>query len=365
MEIYLVGGAVRDQLLGQAVHERDWVVVGSTAKAMIEKGFQPVGKDFPVFLHPETKEEYALARTEKKVAAGYAGFTFYADPSVTLEEDLKRRDLTINAMAQDKNGQLIDPYGGEKDLKHRVFRHVSDAFAEDPVRVLRLARFAARFTDFNTSPETVRLMKSMAEDGEIDALVPERVWKECEKALKSKDPSRFFSVLEEASALTRLFGNLINERALTALSKATEISSLDCMRWAACCASQSLNDYQTLSKRYRIPKYYNQLCESVIAFSATYLDLISKPNAEIMLTMLTKIGAMRDKQTLLYFQQSVQANTKQALKNWNQSVSELRDALQSIDHNDLQNAGLTGAAFGDALKKKRLACIMAWQENSK
>jgi tRNA nucleotidyltransferase (CCA-adding enzyme) len=178
MKVYLVGGSVRDELLGMSGGDRDWVVVGATPHDMLDAGYVPVGKDFPVFLHPDTKEEYALARTERKTAPGYHGFQFHAEPSVTLEQDLARRDLTINAMARDESGALIDPHGGERDLRARVLRHVSPAFAEDPVRILRLARFAARHADFSVAPETAELMRRMVEAGEVDALVAERVWQE-------------------------------------------------------------------------------------------------------------------------------------------------------------------------------------------
>lgn len=205
MKIYLVGGAVRDELLGRPIKERDWVVVGSTAKEMISQNFKPVGKEFPVFLHPKTKEEYALARTERKVALGYHGFEFYADPKVTLEEDLKRRDLTINAMAKDDNGNIIDPFNGKEDLNTKVLRHVSAAFSEDPVRILRIARFAARFHDFTIAPETIALMKKMVSEGEVSALVPERVYQELERALKEDHPERFIEVLRECGALKVIF----------------------------------------------------------------------------------------------------------------------------------------------------------------
>ena len=175
MRVYLVGGAVRDRLLGRAVQDRDHVVVGATAEEMVALGYVPVGRDFPVFLHPQTHEEYALARTERKTAPGYAGFVFHADGAVTLEEDLARRDLTINAMAQTDDGRIVDPFGGQADLQARVLRHVSLAFLEDPVRILRVARFAARFTDFSIAAETAELMRRMVDDGEADALVPERV----------------------------------------------------------------------------------------------------------------------------------------------------------------------------------------------
>lgn len=201
MKIYEVGGAVRDRLLGLPVVDHDWVVVGSTPAEMESLGFKPVGRDFPVFLHPETHEEYALARTERKVAAGYHGFTFHASPEVTLEEDLRRRDLTINAMAMGVDGKIIDPYGGQADLKAGILRHVSEAFGEDPVRVLRLARFAARFR-FSPAPETMAMMSEMVEAGEVSALVPERVWQEFSKGLMEAHPFLFFETLQDCGALS-------------------------------------------------------------------------------------------------------------------------------------------------------------------
>jgi tRNA nucleotidyltransferase (CCA-adding enzyme) len=204
MQTYRVGGAVRDALLGLPVNDHDWVVVGATPQQMIAAGFLPVGKDFPVFLHPQTREEYALARTERKTAPGYHGFAFHAEPGVTLEQDLARRDLTINAMAQDENGRVIDPFGGQADLGSRVLRHVTLAFREDPVRILRVARLAARFADFSVAPETLALMQEMVESGEVDALVPERVWQELARGLMEHKPSRMFELLRECGALERL-----------------------------------------------------------------------------------------------------------------------------------------------------------------
>ncbi|MDD5388201.1 MAG: multifunctional CCA addition/repair protein [Gallionellaceae bacterium] len=201
---YIVGGAVRDGLLGLPVQDHDHVVVGATPEEMVALGFRPVGKDFPVFLHPDTHEEYALARTERKTARGYKGFAVHAAPDVTLEQDLLRRDLTINAMALAEDGSLIDPYGGRADLEARLFRHVSGAFAEDPVRILRVARFAARFPDFTLAPETLALMRRMVADGEVDALVAERVWRELSRGLLEATPSRMFRVLRECGALARL-----------------------------------------------------------------------------------------------------------------------------------------------------------------
>ena len=207
MQIYTVGGAVRDELLGLPVQDRDYVVVGATPEEMVRRGFRPVGKDFPVFLHPRTHEEYALARTERKTGRGYKGFQVYAAPGVTLEEDLARRDLTINAIAKDEAGKLIDPYRGAADLRAGILRHVSPAFVEDPVRVLRVARFAARF-GFSIAPETLALMREMAANGEVDALVPERVWQELSRGLMEKKPSRMIHALRECGALARILPEL-------------------------------------------------------------------------------------------------------------------------------------------------------------
>ena len=204
MKTYTVGGAVRDELLGLPVQDRDFVVVGATPEDMARRGFLPVGKDFPVFLHPQTHEEYALARTERKTARGYKGFQVYAAPEVTLEQDLARRDLTINAIAKDDAGQLIDPYHGQRDLAAKVLRHVSPAFAEDPVRILRVARFAARFSEFTVAAETLALMREMAANGEVDALVPERMWQEISRGLMESKPSRMFEVLRACGALTKI-----------------------------------------------------------------------------------------------------------------------------------------------------------------
>jgi tRNA nucleotidyltransferase (CCA-adding enzyme) len=224
MQVFVVGGAVRDALMGLPVNDRDWVVVGSTPEAMTAKGFMPVGKDFPVFLHPQSREEYALARTERKTARGYKGFAVQADPDVTLEEDLARRDLTVNAMAVPEAlahalpsawaGLIVDPYNGQRDLQAKVLRHVTQAFAEDPVRILRVARFAARFADFSVADETIALMRQMVEDGEVDHLVPERVRQELAKGLMSQKPSRMFEVLRDCGALRVLLPGIVQTAAL-------------------------------------------------------------------------------------------------------------------------------------------------------
>lgn len=208
MKLYQVGGSVRDELLGLPVKDRDWVVVGASPQDLLAQGYIPVGKDFPVFLHPRTKEEVALARTERKTAPGYHGFHFHAAPEVSLEQDLMRRDLTINAMARAANGELIDPYGGQRDLRAKVLRHVSPAFAEDPVRILRVARFAARLPDFSIAPDTLKLMQDMVQAGEVDALIPERVWQEMARGLMEQQPSRMFEVLRACGALARFLPEL-------------------------------------------------------------------------------------------------------------------------------------------------------------
>ena len=212
MKIYLVGGAIRDTLLGLKVKDRDWVVVGASPKAMLDKGYQQIGKDFPVFLNLKTHEEYALARTERKTAKGYHGFAFYADEDVTLEQDLSRRDLTVNAIAQDADGTLIDPYHGQRDIEQKILRHVTLAFREDPVRILRVARFAARFTDFSIAPETMVLMRGMVANGEADSLVAERVWQEIAKGLMEKKPSRLFEVLQDCHLLQKILPSLANNQ---------------------------------------------------------------------------------------------------------------------------------------------------------
>ncbi len=252
LQVYVVGGAVRDELLGLPEGDRDWVVVGVTPQEMVRLGFQPVGGDFPVFLHPQTKEEYALARTERKAGRGYRGFTFHTGPQVTLEEDLKRRDLTINAMARRPDGTLVDPLGGKADLDRRVFRHASDAFVEDPVRILRLARFAARFTDFNLAGDTLALCREMVRNGEVDALVPERVWKEISRGLMSEKPSRMISVLQQTYALPIVLPGLVwNDEVAQALNlAAARILSLPC-RYAVLLSQTE--SHAALSSHLKVP----------------------------------------------------------------------------------------------------------------
>ena len=260
LQVYIVGGAVRDALLGRAPGDRDWVVVGATPEEMVERGFIPVGGDFPVFLHPRTKEEYALARTERKSGRGYKGFTFYTGADVTLDEDLKRRDLTINAMAQSMAGELVDPLNGFADLQSRLFRHVGPAFEEDPVRILRLARFAARFTDFSVAPETRAVCQRMVATGEVDALVPERVWQELSRGLMSEQPSRMLAILVESGASARIMpewhasarvAKLVDEAATAKLDLAADTVFPLSARYALLCLETEAR--AELAKRLRVP----------------------------------------------------------------------------------------------------------------
>ncbi|MEQ5806898.1 CCA tRNA nucleotidyltransferase [Alteromonas sp. NFXS44] len=263
MDVYLVGGAVRDELLGRPVTERDWVVTGATPQEMLSKGYEQVGKDFPVFLHPKTKEEYALARTERKSGSGYTGFVCYAAPDVTLEQDLIRRDLTVNAIARDKDGNLIDPYHGVKDIESRTLRHVSEAFSEDPLRVFRVARFAARYAylGFTVADETASLMRSMADSGELAHLTAERVWKETIRALGEMNPEVYFQVLENAGALSlwlkEIKPHLINIS--NPLKKASLTPGEGDEKWALVCAFLSVDETSSLCQRLKAPNKHSDL----------------------------------------------------------------------------------------------------------
>jgi tRNA nucleotidyltransferase (CCA-adding enzyme) len=309
MQVYLVGGAVRDELLGLPVRERDWVVVGATPAELEREGYRSVGREFPVFLHPQTQEEYALARLERKVAPGYRGFVTEFSPAVTLGEDLRRRDLTINAMARDGAGRLIDPHGGRADLEARVLRHVSPAFAEDPVRILRVARFAARFAPlgFSVAPETLELMRAMVRDGEADALVSERVWRELERALATDNPERAFQVLQDCGALTVLFPELARHAglpaSLDALHRATAITTAQgqpdtAARWAALLAHLPHAELEALCERLRVPTDHRDLAvlaacmnERLRATAGTGAPLPA--DAENMLALLEQADAWR------------------------------------------------------------------------
>lgn len=349
MKIYLVGGAIRDQLLGLPVKERDWVVVGATPEEMTSLGFRPVGKAFPVFLHPDTHEEYALARTERKVGKGYKGFTFYTDPSVTLEEDLTRRDLTINAIAQDADGTLIDPYDGQTHLKHQLFHHVSDAFAEDPVRILRLARFAAKLPEFTVSDETNKLMQQMVCNGEVDALVAERVWQELERALNETNPNRFFDVLAECDALDKLFPDLSTRPDIA-------IENLSGMqRFALLLHNQSADHIKSLCKTYSIPNTYRDLALQVALSQASY-EHLKNPTADLLFQFIKQTDALRRPERLNDLLSVLYHITR---KDYADLIHKTIEAMRTVNIQVLVQSGLKGPALVDAIEKAQKAAIAA------
>jgi tRNA nucleotidyltransferase (CCA-adding enzyme) len=295
MQVYLVGGAVRDELLGQPIAERDWVVVGATPEQMQRLGFRPVGRDFPVFLHPDTNEEYALARVERKTGPGYRGFETRSAPEVTLEQDLQRRDLTINAMARGEDGTLIDPYGGRADLATGVLRHVSPAFVEDPVRILRVARFAARFAPlgFHVAPETQALMRQMVANGEIDALVPERVWREMERALAERAPEAFFDTLRDCGALAVILPELAwHDADRAALRAAVALSPHVPVRLAALLAGASPAQVGACCERLRIAAPARELA-LLCARLAPRIAGAAQLDAPSLLELLESADALR------------------------------------------------------------------------
>lgn len=357
MEIYLVGGAVRDQLLGIPVLERDWVVVGAQPQDLLNLGYRPVGKDFPVFLHPETKEEYALARTERKTAPGYKGFQFYAAPDVTLEEDLKRRDLTINAIAQTQAGEIIDPYNGQNDLQLRILRHVSPAFIEDPVRILRIARFASRFGDFTIAPETLELMQAMVKQGEVNALVAERVWQEWQTALSERWPQRFFVVLAQCGALPILFSELEkNPSGLRALQKAAECSATLPVRFAVLCHALPLKNIRAL-QRYRVPKEYLDLALMVAQYHEIFQTIVNK-GAEELLQLLESLDAFRRLERLELFLSACELIDESPMASVkSQRLRKAFSLAASVDPLPIVQQGLKGADIGKAIHAQQLQKI--------
>ena len=356
MHIYLVGGAVRDQLLGLPVHEKDWVVIGSTAEEMLSLGYQAVGKNFPVFLHPKTHEEYALARTEKKTGKGYKGFTFYASPNVSLIDDLKRRDLTINAMARTKDGILIDPYNGKRDLKEKIFHHISEAFPEDPVRLLRVARLSTKFPDFTLHPDTLQLMREMSQRGEVNNLVPERVWKELSRALNNPYPIRFFEVLAECNALPVLFPEIkIDGLGIAALKHPVNERPASRLRFASLCHDLSHSALSTLCHRYRIPVSYVELCRLVVHYNSFYRNIVNL-DAELLLEFISKTDAFRRAERFNNFL-SVCHICYEHHEEQFQKMKELLIALKNVKTDALQQKKLSGIQFSEALKKLRLKTI--------
>ncbi len=400
MEIYLVGGAVRDKLLNRPVKEKDWVVVGATPERMLEQGFKAVGKDFPVFLHPETHDEYALARTEKKTAPGYKGFTVHADPGVTLVEDLQRRDLTINAIAISADGRLIDPYGGQQDINAKILRHISPAFCEDPVRLLRVARFAARYAHlgFSIAPETEKLMAQMVINGEVDYLVPERVWSETAKALSETSPAAYFRTLRKCGAMQRIFPELnwlfgvpqpaqyhpeidTGRHSLLSLEQATRLSDKPTVRFAALVHDlgkgvtpphkwPSHHSHETAGLpilnefclRLRVPNLFKKLATQVMRHHThCHRAMLLQPST--IADMFNELGAYKSDTGLDDFLLACEADAKGRsgfeTKPYPQAEYLLaaQHACNSIDISRIIEKNMTGAKIGLAIRELRIAAI--------
>ncbi len=400
METYLVGGAVRDKLLGLPVKERDWVVVGATPEEMIAQGYRPVGKDFPVFLHPDTHEEYALARTERKTAPGYKGFRVHAAPDVTLEDDLCRRDITVNAMAEAPDGTIVDPFGGQEDLRNGVLRHVSPAFKEDPVRILRVARLAARFAKwgFRVAHSTNKLMREMVEAGEVDALVPERVWQELERALAEDEPVQFFKVLRGCGALARLFPEIdilygvpqpehhhgevdTGIHAMMTLQQAVELTGDTRVRFAALVhdlgkgetpeeewprhvghEARSVELVNQLSDRYRIPNDYRELAVLAARYH-TRCHRAAELRPSTLLDTLERLDAFRRSDRFEQFLTVCEADARGRKGHEEDPYAQadiLRqafDAARLIDAAPLAERGLKGEAIARELHRLRVEAI--------
>jgi tRNA nucleotidyltransferase (CCA-adding enzyme) len=371
MQVYLVGGAVRDELLGRAVKERDWAVVGATPDELERLGYRAVGRDFPVFLHPETHEEYALARLERKVGPGYRGFVTDFSPAVTLEQDLGRRDLTINAMARDNAGRVIDPHGGQADLTARVLRHVSPAFAEDPVRILRVARFAARFAGlgFTVAPETLALMRTMVASGEASALVSERVWRELERALGEAAPQRAVEVLRDCGALAVLLPEIASPAAsaaaIDALTTAAVRGATTPVRWAAMLAGLSANSIDSLCERLRVPGAYRELAVLAARLHSKLRgrDAADALDAEALLELLELADAFRRPERFAQWLELLTLElpvTKAAVREPAALAVQLRTALARAAAAQLSAEELRahqGPKLGEVLRAKRLAAM--------
>lgn len=365
MQVYLVGGAVRDRLLGLPVKDRDWVVVGATPAQMLASGYKPVGRDFPVFLHPQSNEEYALARTERKSGKGYTGFTFHASPDISLEQDLQRRDLTINAIAEDPQGQLIDPYGGQRDLAARVLRHVSPAFSEDPLRVLRVARFAARFAPlgFQIAPETLTLMQQLSAGDELQHLTAERVWQEFERALGSAAPVVFLQVLQQVGALASLLPELAEldlDNASEVLARLATDDALSEQRFAlllqlACVQDsfeQARNRIEALCARLRIPNRYRDLALQLCRWQQT-LVTFDQTDADSRLALIKTLDLLRRPQRLTLLSPCVAALYPQQ-DGFARQLPAILSAMSALEPRQLMNEGFKGKALGEELERRQL-----------
>ena len=400
MKTYLVGGYVRDQLLGLATKDRDWVIVGSTAEEMLKQDYRQVGKDFPVFLHPQTNEEYALARTERKTAAGYSGFSFHASADVTLEEDLIRRDLTINAIAQADDGTLTDPFNGQADIKAKILRHVSAAFVEDPVRILRVARFAARFANlgFTIAEETQELMAEMVNNGEVDSLVAERVWQETQRALTEKTPARYFEVLRDCGALKKLFPEIdqlwgvpqpekhhpeidTGIHTMMVLTQAAKLSDDTKVRFAALVhdlgkgitpkeqwpkhiehESRGVPLVEALCDRYRIPNDYRELAVLVTKYHLHY-HRAAELRDDTFLKILESLDAFRRPDRFELFLLACEADSRGRTgyedKHFEQPeiYRNVFNVANSLSAKELVTQGLKGEAIKEELRKQRIQAI--------
>ena len=400
METYLVGGAVRDALLGLPIIERDWVVVGSTPEQLLALGYKPVGKDFPVFLHPETGEEYALARTERKTAPGYRGFTFHTDPAVTLEQDLQRRDLTINAMVQTAQGEILDPCNGQSDLRQKILRHVSPAFSEDPVRILRVARFAARFhhLGFSVADETLALMRNMVSSGETSALVAERVWQECDRALGEKNPHVFFDVLRQCGALAVIFPEVdalfgipqpaqhhpeidTGIHTLMVLHQCALLTDDKTARFAALChdlgkaltptmalprhighEQKSEKPVLAMCQRLGVPNEYRELALRVAVYH-THCHRALELRAGTIIELFENLDVFRRPQRLEPFLMACEADVRGRTGFENclyRPTAFLREAFllcDTIDSTSIDSSRFHGKAFGEELRRLRIAAV--------
>ena len=368
MEIYLVGGAVRDELLGLPVKDRDWVVTGATPEEMLRLGYRQVGADFPVFLHPTTHEEYALARTERKNGQGYHGFTVYSAPDVTLEDDLKRRDLTINAMAKAADGTMVDPFQGRQDLESRQLRHVSEAFSEDPLRILRTARFAARLQPmgFGVADRTMALMTQMAQAGEVGHLVPERVWQEVQRALHENEPGTFFTVLQNCSALESLIPELASdtgalEKAMTALHCAHQRSLGTDARFAALLSPLATLKAGAAEKRAKQLKAPNDCVAMarLVAITAPAMESAQAPEAEKILTLLDTADAWRRPERFATLLDTLGCVVQSDSCNHLKCLEDALEAANAVSAQLLMAEGFTGKALGEAIHSERLRRIQS------
>ena len=352
LQVFVVGGAVRDALLRQPHGDRDWVVVGATPEEMVARGFIPVGGDFPVFLHPVTKEEYALARTERKSGRGYKGFTFYTGPDVTLEADLRRRDLTVNAIAQLASGELIDPEGGVSDIEARMLRHVGPAFEEDPVRILRLGRFAARFTDFQVAPETLLLCQRMVALGEVDALVPERVWQELSRGLMCAQPSRMLAVLADTGALPRVMPEVVDTaRMRAAVDLAASRGLALSARFALLCVDMVATNISALARRLRAP---TECADMARLFPSVLAAVSAVQDAEHILKILESCDGIRKPERFIALLYAAQVIVQVDIPRWQGRL----DAVLGVDGGAIAKTATSPGDIKSAVRAARLRSLV-------